>query len=210
MSEKQNASEAGVLSSEAQDDSTSLSLLERVKTQDEEAWQRLAGLYEPLVLRWCQFQRLQDADAADVQQQVLIAVHRKISEFRREPPHRTFRGWLRSITQSKILDHWRRQKRTLEAAAGSIAQATLAELPAEIPDDSSVDEEKSLLVRRALEVLKSDFELKTWTAFWRVRIDGLPAQTVAEELQTSTAAVHTACYRVRKRLQDEFADLIDD
>jgi RNA polymerase sigma factor (sigma-70 family) len=201
--------DSDVISSEA--DGTSLSLLERVKNQDGAAWQRLGELYGPLILHWCRLRGLQEADAENVRQEVFLAVHRAVGEFQREPPRLTFRGWLRTITKNKIIDHLRQVGKLPDAVGGDEWQQRIEALSADLPDDdSSAHEEKSLLVRRALDLLQTDFEPQTWTAFWRVRIDGLPAQAVAEELQTSTSAVHTACYRVRNRLEAEFAGLIED
>jgi len=73
---------------------TSLRLLVRAKAQDPAAWQRLVSLYGPLVERWCRQANLQDADGADVRQEIFLAVHRNIGQFRLEKTGDTFRGWL--------------------------------------------------------------------------------------------------------------------
>ena len=201
--------DSDVISSEA--DGTSLSLLERVKNQDRSAWERLGQLYGPLILHWCRLKGLQAADAENVRQEVFMAIHRAVGEFRREPPLLTFRRWLRTITKNKIIDHVRQEGKRPDAVGGGEWQRRIEALSADTPDDdSSAHEEKSLLVRRALDLLRTDFEPQTWTAFWRVRIDGLSARAVAEELHISASAVHTACYRVRNRLEAEFAGLIED
>src|SRR5262245_29431146 len=64
--------------------STSSTLLERVRAQDQEAWQRLVHLYSPLVYGWCRRSGLQDADAADVGQEVFRDVAGAIAGFRRD------------------------------------------------------------------------------------------------------------------------------
>src|SRR5262249_27276083 len=63
---------------------TSLGLLERARSHDAAAWGRLVQLYAPLVDRWCRQASLQDADAADVRQEVFLAVARGLDEFRRD------------------------------------------------------------------------------------------------------------------------------
>jgi len=201
--------DSDVISSEA--GGTSPGLLERVKNQDRSAWERLGQLYGPLILHWCRSKGLQAADAENVRQEVFLAVHRAVGGFQREPPRLTFRGWLRTITKNKIIDHVRQEGKRPAAVGGDEWQRRIEALSTDLPDDdSSAHEERSLLVRRALDLLRTDFEPQTWTAFWRVRIDGLSAQTVAEELHISASAVHTACYRVRNRLEAEFAGLIED
>src|SRR5437899_3039863 len=72
--------------------STSLSLLDKVRSNDQAAWERLVSLYTPLVDWWCRRHRLQDADTADVRQKVFMAVARRIDEFRREQASGSFRG----------------------------------------------------------------------------------------------------------------------
>ena len=65
---------------------TSLSLLERVKADDQQAWQRLVGLYTPLVGHWCARWQVTGADADDVVQDVFLAVAGGIEKFQRPRP----------------------------------------------------------------------------------------------------------------------------
>src|SRR5262249_44317213 len=77
------------------DKSTSLTLLERIRGRDEEAWRRLMRLYAPLVERWCGHCGVRGQDADDVRQEVFHAVAVGLDNFRRERKGDTFRGWLR-------------------------------------------------------------------------------------------------------------------
>ena len=65
---------------------TSLSLLDRVKADDQQAWQRLVGLYTPLVCHWCARWQVTGADADDVVQDVFLAVAAGIDKFQRPGP----------------------------------------------------------------------------------------------------------------------------
>ena len=102
---------------------TSLSLLDRVKTRDREAWQRLVDVYAPLVYRWCRRTGVAADEAADVLQEVFLAVATHIGDFRRDRPGDSFSAWLRTITRNKIHDQLRRQKNEPRARGGSSAQA---------------------------------------------------------------------------------------
>jgi len=102
--------------------STSLTLLERAKANDEAAWQRLRSLYAPLVYYWCRKAGVPDRDIADVGQDVFLSVAQKLGGFRRDRPGDTFRGWLRTITCSRIADLRRRAGREPQATGGSDAQ----------------------------------------------------------------------------------------
>jgi RNA polymerase sigma-70 factor, ECF subfamily len=191
--------------------STSLGLLERVKAKDQAAWEQLASLYAPLVEHWCQKADLQDADAADVRQEVFLAVARKIEDFHRDQAGDTFRGWLRRITQSKLCDHWRK-KRDGPLIGDPKAQERLRQLSAQ-PMDSDAEaaaEETSILYRRALELIQRDFEEQSWQAFWRTVIEGQKPKDVAMDLGITANTVYLAKGRVLARLREEFGGVIED
>jgi RNA polymerase sigma-70 factor (ECF subfamily) len=72
------------------------------------------------------------------------------------------------------------------------------------------EEERSLcgqLYRRALELIRGEFESRTWQMFRRSVIDGLPSAGVAAELAAAPAAVRQARSRVLRRLREELAEL---
>lgn len=98
-------------------ESTSRTLLERVRRQEPEAWQRFATLYAPLVYRWATTSGVLAQDVADVTQDVFHSVFQSIGQFRRESPRDSLRGWLLSVTRNKICDHFR-SRRDEPVAAG--------------------------------------------------------------------------------------------
>lgn len=191
----------------AQEKSTSLSLLERVRGQDQEAWQRLIHLYGPLVARWCSLRCVRPQDAEDVQQEVFQAVATSLHKFRLDRPGDTFRGWLRGITKNKLLDHHRRRHGQPQAQGGSEAQLGLLELAEkDLPEESEAD--LGALYCRALELVRGEFEERTWNAFWRVTIDGHDPSDVASDLGVTSAAVRKAKSRILHRLREEIGDLL--
>jgi RNA polymerase sigma-70 factor, ECF subfamily len=190
---------------------TSATLLERARARDRGAWERLVDLYEPLVLRWCRRAKLGSADAADITQEVFLAVSGHIGTFRMEEAGHTFRGWLRMITHNKICDHLRKSPPNQAQTGGSDAYRELQKVQAaELPDASEAElaDEVAVLYRRALELIVSDFEEVTWKAFWGVVVEGQPPAGVAQELAISRNAVYLAKARVLQRLRGEFKDLI--
>jgi RNA polymerase sigma-70 factor (ECF subfamily) len=192
-------------------DSTDLSLLERVK-DDPSAWERLVELYGPLVYCWCQRSGLGREDSADVIQEVFLAVSTHIAGFRRDRAGGTFRGWLRTITANKIRDLFRRRQGSPEAPGGSSHYARLRELPAEELESSAggagPDTSRALL-HRALQVLRGEFDERTWQAFWRTTIDEESSAEAAASLGMSANAVRKAKARVLRRLRTELRDLFD-
>jgi RNA polymerase sigma-70 factor (ECF subfamily) len=188
---------------------TSPSLLERARADDAAAWDRLVALYAPLVLHWCRRHELQEQDAADVFQEVFQAVATHLGRFRKEQAGDTFRGWLRTITRNKVHDHFRRLGREPGGVGGTDAQRRLAQLPAAAPEEDSADDEQAErdLLHRGLELIRAEFEEKTWQAFWRTAVDSQSAADVAAELGMSPGAVRVAKCRVLQRLREELGDL---
>ncbi|MBL8794193.1 MAG: sigma-70 family RNA polymerase sigma factor [Planctomycetia bacterium] len=186
--------------------STSVSLLERVKAHDQEAWRRLVQLYGPLVYQWCRRWELRPDDVADIFQDVFQAVAGQIASFRRERPGDSFRGWLWTITRHKVADHFRRQGKGPVAAGGSDAQQRLLELP-EPPADPDPSATDGNLVQRALEQIRGEFEPRTWTMFWRATVEGHATRDIAADLGVTPDAVRVAKSRILKRLRQELADL---
>lgn len=197
---------------------TSLSLLQRARTGEPEAWRRLFELYRPLVFHWCRRWNVDDADVDDVTQEVFQTATVRLESFRRERPGDSFRGWLCGITRHKILAYRERQQRQPRAAGGTTVLRQLQDLPGEdeLPlgggpeaDADDVDAVAALF-RRAVAMVQCEFEPATWTAFWRTVVDAVPTRDVAAELNTTPAAVRMAKSRVLRRLRQESGDLLDE
>ena len=206
----QSASNEGAGSGRA--GSISSSLLERIRVQDPEAWRRLVRLYGPVVYGWCRQSGLQPADAADVVQEAFRAVAAGVESFRRELPGDSFRGWLWTITRNKVRDHFRRRQDLPAAQGGTDAQRQLLQVPDHAPGTSEAPgraNESSSLAHRALELVRAEFEDRTWQAFWRTTVDGQPAAAVAEELGMTSPAVYKAKSRVLQRIRQELGDLLE-
>ena len=187
---------------------TSLTLLERVKQHEPEAWRRMSTIYGPLVYQWSRRCGLPEADSADVVQEVFGMLARKIDDFRGEGK---FRGWLWMITRNKVRDHWRRSRDRAAAAGGTEAYLQLQQLADDAPEPWSNDEEKEVteqgVVTRTLELIQAEFESTTWQAFWIATVEKRTAAEIAAQLGITKHAVHQAKYRVLRRLREEFDGL---
>jgi RNA polymerase sigma-70 factor (ECF subfamily) len=188
---------------------TSLSLLQRIRNGDESGWRRVVDLYAPLVEHWCRRWGVKGADVDDLVQEVFQAAAQSIEGFRRDRAGDTFRGWLRAITRHKVMTFWRTHGQQPEVFGGSEAQQRLQEVPDSEPVDDPADAEQvSAVFHRALGLLHSEFEQRTWQAFWRITVDGLSAVDVAAELGMTASAVRMAKSRVLRRLREELGDLV--
>jgi RNA polymerase sigma-70 factor (ECF subfamily) len=190
--------------------STSSGFLERLKTQDAQAWRQLADVYGPLVYFWCRKHGVKSDDAADIFQEVFASVAVAIGRFRRDEQQGRFRGWLWTITRRKIQDHYRNLAVREEARGGTQTQQWLAEIPEQPDERGSDDEERSQfsgLFARVLETVKAEFEERTWQAFWRVVVEKQPAPEVAAGLGMSANGTRQAKSRVLRRLRAVMGEL---
>lgn len=190
---------------------TSLSLLARVRARDESAWTRLVHIYKPLVKRWCRKWSLQRSDVADISQEVFSGVAIGIDGFRKDKPEDSFRGWLWTITRNKINDYYRRRNRDAQAAGGTDAQVALQQMPEQLAEERDVDSltASESPVHRALELIRIEFEDRTWQAFWAVAVEGRVPADVATDLGMERMAVYKAKSRVMAKLRDELEGLVE-
>jgi RNA polymerase sigma-70 factor (ECF subfamily) len=185
--------------------STPTTLLERLRLPEpHDAWERFVKLYTPLLFCWARGIGLQDADAADLVQDVFTALLQRLPEFTYDR-HKSFRAWLRTVTVNK----WREtQRRTAHGPVTGVEN--LAELAGAAPDDGFWEEEyRNHLVGRALDLMQTDFEPATWQACWEFVVSGRPAAAVAAELGTTVDVVYNAKSRVLRRLRQELDGLLD-
>jgi RNA polymerase sigma-70 factor (ECF subfamily) len=170
---------------------------------EQAAWIRFVDLYTPLLHRCASRLVEQEADALDLVQEVFLQLHQKLPEFRYDQSQ-SFRGWLRSVLYNKWRD---RQRRT--APPVPVDPETLQEVVTSDPWPEFAEADyQRYLVRRALELMQTDFEPTTWRAFWETTVRGRPGPEVAKELKMSLAALYKAMSRVRQALRRELEGLM--
>ena len=185
---------------------TSRDLLSMVRQRNGEGWCEFVNLYGPLVYGWCRQAGVTPSDAADVTQEVFARVFTAIDQFRHDRPGDTLRGWLRVICRNKLLDFFRVRGKTPSATGGTDGQLLVSGIAAaEHDDDSSVVSERRMLIRRAAELVRHEFEAKTWQAFWLTTVEQKSAPETAAALNLSAGAVRQAKYMVLRRLRQELA-----
>jgi len=178
-----------------------MSLLELLRTSDEEGWRRFTEIYGPLIHSWCQYSKLGPEDSADIMQDVFRAVLLNVAEFKKDETGGLFRGWLWTITHNKVRDHFKVQAGKAKAAGGSSGHQRLLEQA----DDHITDSSASSLIGtaglafRVLKIIQSEVKEVTFSAFWRTTIDGVNPSVVAEELQIPVHSVWQARSRVLRR-----------
>ena len=183
---------------------TRASLLVRLRDRhDAAAWREFVDLYGPVVYGYARKQGLQDADAADLCQEVFRAFAGAASRFVYDPRRGAFRNWLFTIVRRKLAT-WRQAQRSRHADADAGANGHILEqCPA--ADDSEAAWEaawRQQVFQWACAEARRHVSDVTWQAFWRTAMDGAPGKQVAAELGLSVAAVYLARSRVAARLRE--------
>jgi RNA polymerase sigma-70 factor (ECF subfamily) len=189
--------------------STRASLLLRLRdSQDHQAWVEFVALYEPAAYRLLRRHGLQDADARDVLQDLLLAVSRSIDRWDPAKERGSFRGWLRRVARNLLVNWLKQRQRRPLAPGGSDWQAMLDGVPAcGSPDDSGPEtaefdqELRRALFQRAAEQVRGEVQAATWQAFWETGVAGTSPADAARKLGMTVGAVRVAKCRVLARLQ---------
>jgi RNA polymerase sigma-70 factor (ECF subfamily) len=191
---------------------TSLSLLARLRRSPEsENWNRLVDLYAPLIRVWLRKYDVQDSDADDLVQEVLLAVSKDLGKFEHGGQPGSFRGWLKAILVNRLRNFWRARDRRPQARGDTDIDKRLAELDDPASEMSQIwnREHDQCVLRQLLALVEPHFASNTWRAFSRVALDGVPADVVAQELEISLNAVFIAKSRVLSSLRQEAEGLVD-
>jgi RNA polymerase sigma-70 factor (ECF subfamily) len=188
---------------------TSATLLARLRQApaDQEAWQRFTESYGRKIYGWCRQWNLQEADAEDVTQNVLIKLADKLQRFVYDP-QKSFRAWLKTVTRNAWNDYWDGRKAV--AQGGSQAVQILATVEAREDLVERLNEEFD---REVLEEASSRVRLRvtprTWEAFERTALQGQSGAEAGAALDMKVAAVFVARSKVQKMLQAEIHKLED-
>lgn len=184
---------------------TPVSLLQQLRgPANPEVWRRFVYLYEPLVYRWAGRLGLQDADRADLVQEVLIALLRALPTFQLDG-RGSFRAWLRTVAGNKWKD-FRKKRIPAPLSSGNGQWDALAE--DDFAAEFAEDEYRKFIAGQALRLIRGEFQPATWKAFWATVVDERPAAEVARELGITANAVYLACGRVVRRLRVELDGLL--
>lgn len=185
------------------------SLLMRLRDPaDAEAWRQFVALYAPLVYGLARKRGLQDADAADVTQEVFGKVSRAIRSLNYDPGRGSFRGWLLTLARNGLHDFAARRKQHWQGSGDSDTQALLEGVPSPADEDALWEQEyEQRIFTWAVERVRPHFKEATWQAFWLVAVEHQAAGQVALALDMSLGALYAAKCRVQARLREEIKNL---
>jgi len=187
-------------------------MLERAKaSRDSDAWGELIAVYSELIESWLRRHGLQQQDVEDVRQDVMGVVIRELPRFDHNGRTGAFRNWLRTTTANRLRQFWRNAKKPANEAARADCGALADQLEDPNSDLSKVwrIEHDRFVLGKLLRQVEPSFKSDTVLAFRKVVVDGLEAEQVAEELETTINAVRISQSRVLRALRKLAEGLVD-
>ena len=187
---------------------TSATLLARLRhaPADQAAWAQFTERYGRKIYAWCRQWNLQEADAEDVAQTVLLKLAATMQTFVYDPD-KSFRGWLKTVVRHAWSDYWSGRKAAV-AVGGSQAVELLHTVEAREDLVQRLNEEfdREVLDEAAARV-RQRVTPRTWEAFERTALQGQSGAETAAALDMKVATVFVARSKVQKMLQEEIKKL---
>ncbi len=187
---------------------TRRSLLSRLRNLDDrESWREFFDLYWRMLYRVARRTGLSESDAQDVVQETVVAVARKMPEFRYDRAKGTFKSWLFLIVRRRVADHLRkvyRQPLRAELAFDPVAEddgaAVAVEESGELGTAWDQEWEQSVL-EAAISSVRARVNPKHFQVFDYCVRQGWPAPKVAATLSLNVAQVYLIRHRISKAVK---------
>ena len=179
----------------------------RQAPSDQAGWEEFVEHYGRHIYRWCRRWKLQDADAEDVTQDILVKLTQKVGAFAYDPS-RSFRGWLKTVAHHTWRDFEDSRRHAPPAAGDSQVQELMRTLEAREDLAQKLEEAFDLELLEAAKVrVRLRVAPHTWEAFRLLALEGLPVAEVAARVRLQVAMVYVAKSKVQKMLQEEIGKL---
>ncbi len=168
---------------------------------DAQAWREFVDLYEPLIIRFAKRRGLQEADAREVAQNVLIAVAKAVDRWQPDRERGKFRAWLFRIAKNQVIN-WVKKN-----ASNGVNTRDLLDDGYDVADRSDSQnsewemEYRREMFRLAAAQARDSFSDHIWEAFWRTSVLGETVESVASQLSVNTGTVYVSRSRVTARIK---------
>ncbi len=193
----------------AADSETHVSLLLRLRQNptDQTAWDLFVDHYGGKVLAWCRAWRLQEADAQDVTQAVLLKLAVTMRDFAYDP-EKSFRAWLKTVARHAWIAFVDSRQRPGVGSGDTRIQEQLLSVAAR--DDLLKRMEERFdqeLLEEAGRRVRLRVEPRTWEAFRLTTEGGLSGAEASTQIGMRVSQIYVAKRRVQQMLQDEVQKL---
>jgi RNA polymerase sigma-70 factor (ECF subfamily) len=191
------------------DSGTRITLLGRLRRDptNEAVWAEFVAHYGGKIYAWCRKWKLQEADAQDVTQNVLLKLAKGMRQFTYDPS-RSFRGWLKTLTYHAWSDFIKNSRRPGQGSGDSQMESVLQSVEGRSDLVKHLEEEfdRELLEEAMLRV-RLRVAPQTWQAFQLTVLEGLSGAETAERIPMQVGQVFVAKRRVHNMLRDEVRKL---
>lgn len=187
---------------------TRATLLGKLRNMDDQqSWQRFYDTYRRLICNVAIKAGLTQHEVDDVLQDTVIGVFRKIQGFEYDPHRGSFKGWLRKLTQWRVVDQLRRRQNRAARFADETPETDQIE---KIPDPAAEvvaqvwdSEWQTNLLAVALDRVKAQIDPRHYQIYQLYVEQQWPISRVAKTLRVSIALIYITKHRVMKKLRAE-------
>ena len=179
---------------------TSLTLLQKLRIQDPEGWERYTKLYLPLLYNWLKNVGISEEDAQDICQEVFINIYSSLRSFEHHGKG-SFRKWLRTIVNRRISDHYRKKEKDSPVVPikGSGPIVLL-----ESWENAFVNE----VYQQAMAMVRQKSSPRDWEIFEKLHFSVKTFEEIAEEYKiTANSAAVIRC-RILHKLSEIVGDFV--
>jgi len=181
------------------------SLLLRIRDPaNHAAWDEFVEIYRPVICRLAGYRGMQEADAEDLAQQVLLSVAGAIDDWEVDPERATFRTWLKRVANNAILNALTRGVPDRGSGDDDLHRLLEQRPEADGPNSDLLRTEyRREVFLRAARQIRDEFTDDTWNSFWMTAVQGMDVEAAARDLGRTRGSVYASRSRVMKRLKQK-------
>lgn len=183
------------------------SLLSRLKECDDRAgWREFFDRYWRLIYSFARNAGMNDADAQDIVQEVMLSVSKSLPDYRRQQGG-SFKGWLLTIVRRRMADHWRTRLPKEQW------HVPLPEQPSALPGKEDAldriwqEEWEARLFETAAQRVQQRVGARNYLIFDMLVRQRTSLRDVCRSLGVNAAQVYLAKHRVGRLMKQEVAAL---
>lgn len=179
--------------------------MRRLRTDpgDVDAWTDFLAIYAPQIDRWCRLRGLQEADVQDVTQNILMTMAKQFGRFEYDPT-RSFRGWLRTVTENAVRDYVKSCK--TKPLVGDSAVLDSVESRQSLLEHLAESFDLEILAEARIRV-QQKVDGKHWEVFELATDQQVSGADIASRLDISIANVFQIKSRIQRMIRDQIQQL---
>jgi RNA polymerase sigma-70 factor (ECF subfamily) len=185
---------------------TRYTLLERVKSSDDQAWQDFVDIYRQYMCCLCYKMGLHEEHVDEIVQRVTVKLWQKMPEYKKLDGGK-FRNWLAKVTVNEAKDYLKQGSTRSKHEKSYAEHEALKGFEKHAEIELLAEREWHVYaVNRALDQLKDRFNEKTLNIYKNL-MDGKPISEVSKEHEIAESSIRVYKKRVTEALAHEIRHL---